>query len=735
MGRGKFLRSLRQRWWLVAVIVLPITVGVLLYVSTRKARFEGFVTVADKRDKDANLAPLYPDQAMFAVNELEIRVANLANTFGSYTVIKNAFDQLVQQGVLTDSSEAALREFANKVDIRPLRGSEYIQVGYESEDPEKARTIIKTLYEKFNTHFQNLTADQGKGQVEFVQAQLAEQKDLLNAKLQEMKEFQDTHPRAIAYEQNATGIVSRQNQVEERLATARDGLAAAIGTLEASKRQAKDPITTSTPTASIQQAPNPLWNSITERIKASKTLLASSEETLGPNHPKIVQLKESIANDERLLAEKDANGKPVIDRYVYVTNDQQLSPMEFDRRRALQAAQRAYDSAVRAVAQNEAELQQVRSEIAKLPEAQKGLVALNADLTAISTSVANLGNKLLESKVRSGQNSMRNVALLDAWQVQQLDPGVVLKTLIAFFLSLIVAVSLVASLGQFDQATYTPADAENTLGFPVLAALPKSGQQRLDTGAEAPTPLAASYQLLSTQLLMIKEKLQGPCVLVASAEPNAGRSTIAANLAISLARDGARVLFVDADLRSPTAHEHFGLQNRTGLAELLSGQARLEDVVQKTSVEGLLFVAAGTPPVNPVRLLRGEAMEHFIADVSKQADYVVLDSPAGSTFGDAAVLADYTRNVVLVHEAGRAATGAEFEFHKALERLGANVIGLVLNKTRPEDCPSYSHFRRNYEASISRYQRGGGRPALGSGEKPVRMGSDSPPAPHGDEDE
>lgn len=250
MGRGKFLRSLRQRWWIIAVLVIPISVGVLLYTATRPATFEAFVTVADKREKDANLAPLFPDQAMFAVNELEIRVANLANTFGSYTVIKNAFDELVETGVLKDRSPEAFREFALNVDIRPLRGSEYIQVGFESNNADEARAVIDTLYNKFNTHFQNLTANQGKAQFEFIEAQLNEQRDLLFSKLNEMRNFQEANPGAIAYEQNAVGLVSRRNMVAERLGSANDTYATALGSLMRSQSQEGDPLTDTTPSAS-----------------------------------------------------------------------------------------------------------------------------------------------------------------------------------------------------------------------------------------------------------------------------------------------------------------------------------------------------------------------------------------------------------------------------------------------------------------------------------------------------
>jgi capsular exopolysaccharide synthesis family protein len=223
--------------------------------------------------------------------------------------------------------------------------------------------------------------------------------------------------------------------------------------------------------------------------------------------------------------------------------------------------------------------------------------------------------------------------------------------------------------------------------------------------------------MLSATILETRNRMQGPAILVASAEPNTGRSSIAANLAVSLARDGARVVLVDADLREPSLHHHFDVENRAGLVDILSGMASVEDVAMPTPVEGLLIITAGKPPTNPIRLLRNEELGPFIEQIARAADFIVLDSPAGSAFADADVLAATVQNVILVHQAGSPATASEIEFHKRLERLGVNILGVALSKVRPEDCHGYTNFRRAYEASILGREVvvASARPALGRG--------------------
>ncbi len=711
MGQGKFLRSLRQRWWLFLIIVAPVTLGVLIYTLVTPAKYEGFMTLADRRERDVNMAPIWPDQAILAAaSELEIRVTNLANTIGSFTVLSQAYDELRVTGVLPQKEDdpwADRRRFISDVEIRPLRGSELLQVVYVDEDGERAQKVISVILKKFLERFRALNENQVRGQVKLIEEQLNEQRAVLARKAEEFRLFKERYPQASAYEAQAQGLVGRINDAKRRLAEAESNEVAARESLRKAREQAQRP---EVKAETVVQLPlDPVVTEAESRLKRNLNLLESKKDQWGPQHPTRQQLEAAIESDRQLIAEAKS-------RYVPITTEPGISRAEEDRRNAVLLAERALAAATEQKKKAQADIAELQRELETLPVVEKEFTQRQAELLAQQEIVRNLAAKLQEAKVRLAENTNRPIFVLDDPTYRQLDRGTALKTLVAFFLSLIVAVSLIASLGQFDRSTYTAMEAENMLGFPVIGALPRSAQQRLNPEVEQPSPLAASYQILSTQIMAIRQRLNGPGVLVASAEADAGRTTVAANLAISLARDGARVLLVDADLRNPSLHEHFGLINRAGLAEILSGEASIEDVVQATGVEGLLFIGAGQPPVNPVRLFRSERMEELLDEVGKGADFLVLDSPSGGTFGDALVLAEKVQNVVLIHEAGRPPSEGEYEFHKALERLGVNIIGLVLNKTRPQDCPGYQQYTRSYASAIRRYHGAVERAALGPGE-------------------
>ena len=133
----------------------------------------------------------------------------------------------------------------------------------------------------------------------------------------------------------------------------------------------------------------------------------------------------------------------------------------------------------------------------------------------------------------------------------------------------------------------------------------------------------------------------------------------AANLAITLARDGVRVILVDGDLRQPAQHEIFKVGNETGLSNVLAGKLALKDALKPTTVKDLLLLTSGPLPANPIRLFRSPEMHKFVNEIGELADYVIFDSPAGITFADSTLLAGLVKNVVIVYAAGTVPRGAE----------------------------------------------------------------------------
>jgi capsular exopolysaccharide synthesis family protein len=243
-------------------------------------------------------------------------------------------------------------------------------------------------------------------------------------------------------------------------------------------------------------------------------------------------------------------------------------------------------------------------------------------------------------------------------------------------------------------------DAEALMSAPPLAVIPPVGDpgpRRIGAGRLLPASNGASaglvtsgdnlrsvaseaYRLLRTNLIFIDRAEDMRTLVVTSSLAGEGKTTTAANLAVTFAQQGLRVLLVDCDLRRPGVHPLFGLRREPGLSDVLLARGNPRNAVQETHVPGLSVLAAGrAPEVSATDLLSGEAIRSLIEELTPEFDLVLLDTPPVLVTANAAILSTQADGVLLVLRAGR--TERE-EGRLALQQLmvvGANVVGAVLN--------------------------------------------------------
>ncbi|HSH45336.1 MAG TPA: CpsD/CapB family tyrosine-protein kinase, partial [Longimicrobiales bacterium] len=168
-------------------------------------------------------------------------------------------------------------------------------------------------------------------------------------------------------------------------------------------------------------------------------------------------------------------------------------------------------------------------------------------------------------------------------------------------------------------------------------------------------------------------------LVITSASEAEGKTTTAANLAVTFAQQGVRVLLVDCDLRRPQIHNTFGVLRSPGITELVLGHDTAADAVRETAVEGLHVLPSGTLPPNPSELLGGERVQEVLDDLGRGYDMVILDTPPLLAASDAAILGSRSDGVVLVVRAGQTEKGAAQQAVEQLHVVGARILGAVLN--------------------------------------------------------
>jgi len=214
-------------------------------------------------------------------------------------------------------------------------------------------------------------------------------------------------------------------------------------------------------------------------------------------------------------------------------------------------------------------------------------------------------------------------------------------------------------------------------------------------------PLAApseAVRRLRTNLQFIDFANRPRSIVISSSIPGEGKSTIAINLAVSLADTGARVILVDADLRRPSVAEYVGIEGGVGLTTVLIGRAEVEDVVQPLGKTSLDLLPAGQIPPNPSELLGSMAMAELLDRLSASYDMVLLDSPPLLPVTDAVVLSNLAGGALVVVGVDRIHRPQLQQSLESLETAGAHLFGIVMNKIARREAAGYA-----YDSSYTSY--------------------------------
>jgi capsular exopolysaccharide synthesis family protein len=257
---------------------------------------------------------------------------------------------------------------------------------------------------------------------------------------------------------------------------------------------------------------------------------------------------------------------------------------------------------------------------------------------------------------------------------------------VGVFLGLIVAVGLALILDLIDTKIRAPMDVARHLHVPILGTIPDVDDEeivieRVETAVlDAPhSMIAEAFRTVRTNLFFAAAAEQQRSVVITSVKPEDGKTSVLINLGASIAFSGRRVLLVDANFRRPGLHRIFEGTNEAGLSNVLVGQAQWRELVRKSTMDNLDYIAAGPAPPNPSELLGSEYLRDFVDATTAEYDQVLFDSPPALLVSDALVLATMLDGVVLVFRARANSRGEAGRATSLLQRVNARILGTVLN--------------------------------------------------------
>ena len=185
-------------------------------------------------------------------------------------------------------------------------------------------------------------------------------------------------------------------------------------------------------------------------------------------------------------------------------------------------------------------------------------------------------------------------------------------------------------------------------------------------------------------------------ICLTSCIPNEGKSSTSINLAVSMARDGKKVLHIDADMRKPRTYKDVTSKLNVGLSNYLSGMVELEEAISSTNIENLNVMMCGPKPPNPAELLGTERFRQMLADLKDRYDYVIVDTPPLGSMIDAAIIASLTDGTILLIEYNTVDYKKAVMVKEQIEKANARILGVVINKIPRREFKSYYYYDYDY---------------------------------------
>jgi len=540
----------------------------------------------------------------------------------------------------TASESSLVDAFISRVDVEPVPGSKLVDVLFDSTDPEFAQAAANTLVDEYVDQNLEVKLQSTQNMIEWLDRELEKQQRKVEESERGLADYRER--------KNAMSLDEKQNLVVVRLNKLNDDVMMAR-TRRAQKQAVYDQLRSigpGEPADAIQViATNPDVSLAKGKMLAMQSEKARIAERYGDKHPNMVKALADLAEAQR--------------QYEAAVS------------RAAQALKNDYETAVLEEQAFARGLDSAKSAAQDLSRKSVDYNVMERDAKTNREIYSALLTR--ERELRVSSNSRKNnVRVIDHAEA----PGGPIAAngrrtwLLAIGIGMALAIGVACGLDYMNDTVKTPEDITRRLRLPFLGLVPsvRGDAHPVLASSQVPHDFGESFRALRTSLTSKYPAEGTKTVVVTSAQPLEGKTTTAANMAMALAFGGARVLLIDADMRRPGLHRPLQLGNERGLSQVLVGQARVRDVIQRTSDPNLVVITAGSPPPNPSELLASERMKALLTNLTHGPfDWILIDTPPVLAVTDAVVLAPSVSGVTFV-------IGAEMTRRRLAERAVETIM-------------------------------------------------------------
>jgi capsular exopolysaccharide synthesis family protein len=670
-----YWRIIRIRKTVILAVFLLVVITATLVTFILPESYSSTTRIKIERDQGdipllmAGSSPLNYDpyfiQTEFEVMQSELILSKVVETLG----LQDRWGKLYNNGERLTPQES-IRILKGKMSLRPVRNTELIEIQVYSEDKHEAAELANAIAKAYKDYRESekdrLT---GSG----IKVLLEKRKDLEDeviagrAKLAELRRqlsIPDSmasestpQPQLSAEELRHLSSVRLESEVElVRSQTMLDNLT----------NLTREHLAQTLPTT----VTDPLLPSLLEQKNMADQRLIVLEKDYGTNMPEMAKAIASLA-----------------DLKVKI-NDRVDGIME--------SLKLKVDALEKGLAKLAERLNQAKEEDIKTASRTLPYFDLKRTVEDKIRFRASLDSRIEAETVDKALPKSIMVTIVDAAQpgAGPVRPNKLLNIALGIIIGLVVGVGLAFFIEYLDTSVKTIDDVERALQAPVLGVIPQNVGLMVEEGAESPH--AEAYRVLRTNILFSRKDDKLNSIAVVSAGAGEGKSTTVFNLASIFAQSGQRVVVVDSDLRRPTLHKMLSVSNSIGLTNYLLKQNTLEEVIQTTGNPSLDFLASGKLPSSSLGILSSTQMKELIGELKQRYDFVFFDSPPIMGVSDASILASEMDMTLQVIQYRRYPQPMNIRAKQLIEKVGGNLVGIVLNNINMSQDESYYYYSGYY---------------------------------------
>jgi capsular exopolysaccharide synthesis family protein len=691
-GLVVFLKTLRKHWTIVLACIAVACAGTLIYSKSIRRVYQAS-SLLEINPRSAPLLGDSTNQSSFDVTSLFVDPTEYYQTqykiMTSVPVLKAAAEALSLQNdsdflelkappahpIPVDVAAAAL---AGHVTVDPIKGSRLAYIRVTDFDPKRAKRICDAVANAYIEQNLESAINSSSDAVVWLDNQVANVKGDLEQDENALYDFkQKNNLPSISINDSSNMLRLELQEYDTALThtrTKKAELMARVAELEKVTPESPDSV------ASSEFLSNEYLQSLRGQYRhASDEVQSLLADGKGENHPTVKEAAQRLSDARQALVTEVANLKASVKQdLVEIEQEETGENSLFE-----EARRKAVDLNMKEIEYHR--LDRTREQNEKL-----------YGLLLSRMKEADLGRMMRANNLRV----VEAAAVPGAPIYPRVGVNIALGLLVGFLFGL----GLPLLREQLDSSVKTPGDVEEKLGVTFLGLLPElaaserkgerkgSGRRRrvidnmVGEGASElivhnrpASGVSEAIRSIRTNLMFMNPDKPYRMILVSSAAPAEGKTTVACSIAIALAQGGQRVCIVDADLRRPRLHRIFDRRGDAGLTSTLVDDATLDQVAKPTMVENLWSIPSGPLPPNPADLLQSEKFKGFIRQLSERFDRVVIDSPPLAAVTDAAIISTLVDGTVFVVRAFKTGKHVSAQGLRALYDVESPVIGAVLN--------------------------------------------------------